>query len=312
MAKKLYISMSLMIKVLLSLLIFTLQAEAQIKLSGSVKDKKTNEVLAYSTISLKKSKLGVVADYNGNFNLKLGKGIKKDTIQISHIGYKTIEMAVSESIKDTVFRLQESSIKLDEVKLYNNYRGKVSLGTQNAHHIIGYSFTHDSIKGSEIGKRILVEDPVLLKDLTFYVKKNTFKSVKIRVNFYYLDSSNNQYSPSDKIDLEKSIIEEITKKSGKIKLDLSDFNITINEDFMVAIEMIDFKGQGRFILKGEWHSPKARYKGIPGFSELPKDHTFVTGYIQSGFFKRTHNQDNWVEIRPHNLAVKISARKANE
>lgn len=308
MGKKIFIFTHLNIKLIAFFI--CLSAQSQIKISGVVKDSITQEALAYSTIGLKQSKLGVIADKNGFFEIILPEKVKRDTLILSHLGYKTTKLPASKPIINQVFFMQSGAIGLDEITLYQYGKNKIELGSDNAHHRIAYAFTNDSLKGSEIGKRILVENPVLLKDITFFVKENTFKSVKLRVHFYNLDNSNNQYQPSNKVDLDKYIIADVTKKRGRVKLDLSDFNITFNDHFMVAIETIDFKGEGQFILRGEWHSPKAQYKGISGFSKLEKDNVFVTGYIQSGFFKRSHNQDSWVEIRPHNLAIKINALKA--
>ncbi|QNK77137.1 carboxypeptidase-like regulatory domain-containing protein [Winogradskyella sp. PAMC22761] len=287
----------------LSLLFFSLFAQSQIKLSGIVKDNNTKEILEYANVGLKQSKLGVNSDENGNFNLTLPANVKKDTLVISYIGYKTIELPISESLMNEVFLMQTSAFGLDEVTIYS-YNEKVKLGSFSPHHKIAYSFTSDSLKGSELGKRVFVEKPVLLKDIFFFVKENTFKSVKLRLNFYALD---NKYLPTDKIEIKEQVIVDVTKK-GKIKFDISDYNIKMTDHFLLSVEPIDYVGSGEFVLMGEWHSTKAVYRNI---EEYPKNHVNVFGYITSGFFKRQHNQDDWIELRPHNLAIKINALEAS-
>ncbi|QNK77134.1 carboxypeptidase-like regulatory domain-containing protein [Winogradskyella sp. PAMC22761] len=290
--------MNLIFKI--TILLFSLSVQCQIKISGIVKDGKTQEILEYTNVGLKQSKMGVNTDGNGNFNLTLPLHIKKDTLIISYIGYKTIELPVSKSLSNEVFLMQPAAIGLDEVTVYS-YKEKVKLGSFSAHHKIEYSFTSDSLKGSELGKRVSVEKPVLLKDVIFYVKKNTFDSVKLRLNFYALD---NKYQPTNKIEIEKPIILDV-KKKGKIKFDISDYNIQMTDHFLISVETIDYTGGGEFVLKGEWHSPKSKlYKNL---ETTPINDPNVFEYFISGFFKRHHSQDDWLELRPHNIAININA-----
>ena len=65
-------------------------------ISGKVFDKQTNEVLPYTTVYDISSKRGTVTNLKGKFSLKTTIG---DTINISYIGYSTIQIVISKHKK---------------------------------------------------------------------------------------------------------------------------------------------------------------------------------------------------------------------
>ena len=63
----------------------------QVTVSGKIVDK-NQEVLTGATVLIKETNQGISTDLDGNFTLKLNKGTF--TIQVSYIGFKTIEKNV--------------------------------------------------------------------------------------------------------------------------------------------------------------------------------------------------------------------------
>ena len=63
----------------------------ELNLKGQVFEKETDIPLAGATIQVVGSELGVISDFDGNFEILLKIG---DNIQISYIGKKTIELPI--------------------------------------------------------------------------------------------------------------------------------------------------------------------------------------------------------------------------
>ena len=72
-----------------------------ITLKGIVKDKESHKVLPYATISLPGNNVGTVSNSDGEFIFKVRSLDKEGTIIVSHLGYRTATLSVSEEdIKD--------------------------------------------------------------------------------------------------------------------------------------------------------------------------------------------------------------------
>ena len=81
-----------------------------LKLSGSVKDADTGQVLPGATILVEGSSNGTTTDFDGNFNIAVGLG---ETLIISYVGFKTQSRVVDNNIDLNIFL--EPSNELDEV-----------------------------------------------------------------------------------------------------------------------------------------------------------------------------------------------------
>jgi len=81
-------------------------------LSGKVVDE-NQEPLLGATVSIKNAHKATATDFEGAFRFKVT--VKKQTLQISHIGYKTIEQEVIAGTQNLVFTLVKNNTVLDEV-----------------------------------------------------------------------------------------------------------------------------------------------------------------------------------------------------
>lgn len=90
---------------------------AQTLFKGSVKDKKTNELLPGVTISLKNTTTGAITDNDGNYQLEVSPG--KYTLLASYVSYNTIEYTDVEikrgETKILDFSMTEATTELGEV-----------------------------------------------------------------------------------------------------------------------------------------------------------------------------------------------------
>lgn len=108
----------------LATLLFSMQALAQIQLSGVVTDALTQKPLAGATLQLKGSVGGTATDRNGHFSLKkLNSG--SQTLEIRYLGYAARQIAI-QLVRDSVISITlVPAVKLtDEIIVRANRAGK--------------------------------------------------------------------------------------------------------------------------------------------------------------------------------------------
>ncbi len=94
---------------------FNLTSQNQFSISGVIFDKKTKNPLPFASVVYVKKSLGSTSDINGNFSFTIFNAKKTDTILISHIGYKTLKLQVSEINKIKNIALLENTNSLKEI-----------------------------------------------------------------------------------------------------------------------------------------------------------------------------------------------------
>lgn len=94
---------------------FNLTSQNQFLISGVIFDKKTKNPLPFASVVYVKKSLGTTSDINGNFSFTIFNAKKTDTILISHIGYKTLKLQVSEINKIKNIALLENTNSLKEI-----------------------------------------------------------------------------------------------------------------------------------------------------------------------------------------------------
>lgn len=117
-------------KIVLLLLFFSFSfsLSAQISLSeiiGKIIDKKTQQPVVYASVILKNINRGTHADFDGLFEIPI-KHYENETIIISSIGFKTIEIKLStlkKGVINTIY-LSEFASSLDEIIIVSNKKKK--------------------------------------------------------------------------------------------------------------------------------------------------------------------------------------------
>ena len=102
---------------LIILLISSALLNAQ-ELTAVVKDSISQKVIPFASIYVN-SGSGVVSNEEGHFRLQYDASEEKDSLFISCMGYKTLNIAFSK-VKDTVFYLSPKTIELNSIILSNN------------------------------------------------------------------------------------------------------------------------------------------------------------------------------------------------
>ena len=88
------------------------------KIKGSLKDKETGEPLLFANIWLKGTKIGTTTDFDGFYELTLPEsGEGPHTLVFSYVGYKTEEVIINSSHKDSLNLTLDHDLVLDDANI---------------------------------------------------------------------------------------------------------------------------------------------------------------------------------------------------
>ena len=206
--------------------------------------------IPYVNISIKGKSSGTVSNMKGNFSIENSSVKENDSLIFSHLNFekKTIRIP----LKTNEIQLDTKVESLKEVVVSSKkrrFKEKI-VGTKatSENGVIYYSSNN---LGTEIGKIIKVKKNKIydLQNVQFNIPDFQYKSATFRINFYNITD--------DTIDLLKingtDNVIKITK-SGMVKFDLSDQYLSFENDFLVAVEWIDFENNGN--IKNEYNTIK--------------------------------------------------------
>ncbi len=218
--------------------IISFSQERQIK--GIITDSLNNPI-QYVNIGVLNKPIGTVSNQNGEYSLNINKSSDSDTLKISCLGYKTVEKRINKiennnfnvSLINYVDELKEVIIKSDKLKTYTDGKDKTNASSEVTFAIPGQK---DLNLGSEVGRKFSLgsKKPSLLNEFKFFIKQNNFESVKFRINIYSILKN----KPNQKLN-DENIIIKIEKEKGWIIVDLSQYDIKVQEDIIVSVEWIE-------------------------------------------------------------------------
>ncbi|MDC0008082.1 carboxypeptidase-like regulatory domain-containing protein [bacterium] len=222
-------------------------ANAQKDYKGIVIDGKTNETLPYVNIGISGKGIGTVSDEEGVFHLNINVSdySSKDTLVFSSIGYKNIKKALTDL--QFIFNeypkisMQAEVVRLNEVVI-TNYQYEEEVGYRNyGEKVFGY-WKEDIALGGELATKIRVKKGLRrLDQLFFEVLENPSDSVLIRVNIYAEDGFK-EFPKSNLNTSGNSILYTILEDTKVVKIELTDFEIHVENDFIVSLELLKIYG----------------------------------------------------------------------
>ena len=219
-------------------------AQYETTIDAQLLDQHTKKPIPFANIGFFEKSIGTVSDNNGKFQLiyrdELITGI--DEFQISALGYKTIKINKKELEKyllnnDKIYLFPEP-LALEEVLINNDRKVEQRIGSfESNNNIMGY-WKDAKALGGEIASKIIIRNiNTQLLDLKFNIIENASDSLKIRVNIYnYKD----RY-PGNKLN-SQNIYHTIKNKSGVETIDLEPYNLYVNNDIIVSIELLKVYG----------------------------------------------------------------------
>jgi len=208
-------------------------------LKGVLKDAKTGEPVPYVNIGLLNKDIGTVSGDDGKFALPVPAGHSADTIRISTLGYKTRDFIVSDLARrlesSNEIKLDEHITELKEVIVSNRKSGTKLLGNKTESKNVTAAFTSNKL-GNEVGTVMKIKGTsALLKTFSASIASDNNPGVKMRLNFYNLTKKG---MPNELI-INENIIVSVPKSSGKLVVDLTPYNIMVEDDFFVSLEWIE-------------------------------------------------------------------------
>ncbi len=213
----------------------------QTTIDGIIKNANTKDPVPYVNIGILNRNKGTVSNEKGEFALEIPKTFTNDTIRISSIGYSTKHYVANEFIK--ILRetgnisLSEKEIELNEVIVADKKLKEKVIGNKTKSRMMRGGFKNSEL-GNELGIKIKIKrSPTYINKFHANLTSNTGEQMKFRLNFYSI----NKGLPGDRI-INESIIFQIDVNEGKFTLDLSKYNIIVENDFFLTIELIENKG----------------------------------------------------------------------
>ncbi|WP_299436525.1 carboxypeptidase-like regulatory domain-containing protein [uncultured Maribacter sp.] len=216
--------------------------------AGLILDKRTNEPLPYVNIGILNREIGTVSNSNGKFSLELKEEYNKDTIRISSIGFKPVEVLIRKIIQrkePVVYKLEEDLSELNEVVITAKSFKKRTLGNKTESKFISTGFSYDQL-GAEMGVKINIrKNPTIVDAFNFNIPYNRLSAKSVfRLNFYSINKS----KPDVNLLKDNILVTIESKQTGNVTIDLKPYDIVLTDDVITTLEWVETKGENN---KGE-------------------------------------------------------------
>ncbi len=214
-------------------------------ISGKIIDAKTKAPIPYVNIGILNGTTGTVTDKKGAFMLEIKDQSVNDTLRISMIGYKPVELLIKDIKPKKQFlsiKLEEEISKLNEVVVTAKVIKKKVLGNKTKSKFLNAGFSYDQL-GAEMGIKINIrKTPTFVDAFNFNISQNRLSTRSIfRLNFYSIKNR----KPFENI-LNENILAAIKpKQTGLITVDLKPYDIVLNDDVIVTLEWVDNDGENK-------------------------------------------------------------------
>lgn len=257
--KKCYFTLLLLFTCSLCLNAQGIRYGSRVTLKGQVLDAKTQRPIPFANIGFVGKGIGTVSDEYGNYALEFppAKLESIDHLQFSVVGYKPQAFSKNEILltiqKPLNIYLKPEQYQLDELVLGESKRRTGNIGDLDYdERIVGYWKDIEGLGGEILTKIKVRRKNTKLHNLKFKVLENGSDSLLVRVNVYDVDRGLVGRSL-----LQESIQYTLDAKTGLISIPLEKYNVVVNENIIVGIELLKVYGrQIGFSLAG------SRTKGI--------------------------------------------------
>jgi len=208
------------------------------KISCKILAKTDQSVVQYVNVGVVNQNIGTTSNSEGNFMLDVTNAISTDTLRISCIGFKTMNISVSEFrkydgkelvLEPQIYTLREAVINPRRIK-------QKKLGITSFSPKMQAGFT-DNLLGYEMG--ILMENKKTAKinKINFNIGSCTYDTIFYRINIY--EVSKNKNVNFENILTSPIYINIPKEKTAKtVSVDVSNKDIYVNGNFLVTIEHV--------------------------------------------------------------------------
>jgi hypothetical protein len=244
--------------IILGLIFFSKILYAQeVTLRGKVVNDSLQPV-KYVSVGVINTSIGTVSDAAGTFTLRINKAsiTEKDSLKFSSIGYhsKSISLyhQLNKQVKDgdnLTIMLEQKITDLPELVITPAKGIAKTIGTnkKSLMNLVVNFAESDRLNqnlGSEIGRKFQIRNQNTRVDaLKFFISQNNFDKVRFRVNVYSLK----QGKPQQNLLTENIYVDLSKKLKGWIEVDLTQYNIVVSENIVVALEWISKSAKGNVL-----------------------------------------------------------------
>ncbi len=264
---------------------------AQQDYKGQVMDTETGLPIPYVNIGILEQGIGTVSDEEGKFHLYITPGTQDPNAEVlfSALGYKTLTIPITEIPlvynEYPKFKMDPTVVALDEVVVSNKGERFITdfVGFKNfGERTFGY-WKDNVALGGELATCILAPSGIRRLDrFNFEVLKNESDSLLLRVNVYEDDGPGSK--PKTNLNKSGKNVFVTIKKTDKIVwVDLKPFNIYVNGDFIISLELL----------------------GVYGDQRLELVLAAASEFNRSGSYRKYASQDKWERVADQSMAYYV-------
>lgn len=253
--------------------------QAQTMVFGKITDAEFNEALPYVNIGIPGAGIGTVSDEQGYYLLEIPPDKVNDSIYFSMVGFafQSFKIDQIEGTKEKLLNVtfQPETTALNEVVVTSGKWERKSVGNETDSKLITTGFTTNQL-GNEIAQfvRVKKQRPTLIQSFWLSIAENTIESVILRLNIYLEEEG----FPGKNV-LQEPIYLELPNEPKTIEVDLTSYDIYVEEDFFVSIEWIEDLG-----VEGLW---------------------FSAGVFGKSLYARSASHAQWVKQRALSIGMGI-------
>ena len=221
---------------------------AQKVCKGILLDSATNNPIEFANIGVVGKGFGTVTNEQGEFNFAVPDSAADAPVKISMIGYKSKSLSIENLNRQNKILLSPSVTTLNEVSVSAKKTKVKILGHDTKTTHITAGFVKNTL-GAELAVRLNIKNPkTQLRKFYLNIARNSIEKPIFRFNIYNKDEKG---FPKDNI-LTQNVIIELKEKTGMIELDLTPYNLYVDDDVFISIEWIKDLGD----VKGLYFSAK--------------------------------------------------------
>jgi hypothetical protein len=216
--------------------------------NGILIDSTTAQPIEFANIGIVGKGFGTVTNEKGEFNFLVPDSLSTSPVKISMIGYKSKTLSLAKSSESGIIKLAQSATNLNEVAVSAKKTKVKILGNETKTTSMTAGFTKNTL-GAELAVKLNIKHPKThLRKFYLNIANNSIEKPIFRFNVYNKDDKG---LPKDNI-LLQSIIIEFKETKGLIELDLSPYNLYVDDDVFISVEWIKDLGD----VKGLFFSTK--------------------------------------------------------
>lgn len=223
---------------LLYLLFISTISIGQYTIQGKIINASERSPIPYVNIGIPELGTGTVSGADGNFQLEAPS--QKNQVRISAIGFSTKTLNVKTLLENPTIALEPQVHEIQEIEISSKKLGAEKLfGKKNKNRSKSVGFGNQQL-GCELGSVIPIKKETYLKSANFKLNHAKGDSLLFRVNIYEMEGKE-----IGKNLLLENVIISAPQKRGVLSVDLSLYELIVNNDVLLALEWIkDDNGKG--------------------------------------------------------------------